>query len=181
MLGLGDLTIPRILPIGAILFEFLFLLTAIPIESYVLHKRLKFDKKTSTFYAISINVFSSAIGWIIFFLIEPILPINLKSELISYVFFNTFRNPVTRTWLILIGFIMFFSTFLMKFFLLRFFVLALKENLKEIYTQTPENNRLKWRRTSIARLQNTNLVTTLLIANSLSYSAISLIILLSRR
>jgi hypothetical protein len=181
MLGLGDFTIPRILPIGAILFEFLFLLTAIPIEAYVLHHRLKFDKKTSTFYAISINVFSSTIGWMIFFFIEPILPMNLKSELISYVFFHNFRNPGTQTWLLLIGFIMFFTTFLMKFLLLRFLVLALKENLKEIYTQSAENNRLKWRRTSIARLQNTNLVTTLLIANSLSYSAISIIILLSRR
>jgi hypothetical protein len=181
MLGLGDLTIPRILPIGAILFEFLFLLTAIPIEAYVLHNRLKFDKKTSTFYAISINIFSSAIGWMIFFFIEPILPLDLKSELISYIFFHNFRNPGTQTWLLLIGFIMFFTTFLMKFLLLRFLVLALKENLKEIYTQSAENNRLKWRRNSIARLQNTNLVTTLLIANSLSYSAISLIILLSRR
>ncbi|AHJ27084.1 filament integrity protein [Nodularia spumigena CCY9414] len=76
---------------------------------------------------------------------------------------------------------MFFMTFLMKFFLLRFFVISLKENLPKLYENTPENKRLKWRRSSIARLQSTNLVTTILIANSLSYSAISLIILLSRK
>ncbi|AVZ29666.1 filament integrity protein fraC [Nodularia spumigena CS-584] len=181
MLGLGDFAIPRILPIGAILFEFLFLLIAIPIEAYVLNKRLKFDKKTSAFYAIAINLFSSTIGWIIFFIIEPMLPINLKSELISYTFFHTFRLQSTQTFLIFTASIMFFMTFLMKFFLLRFFVISLKENLPKLYENTPENKRLKWRRSSIARLQSTNLVTTILIANSLSYSAISLIILLSRK
>ena len=181
MLGLGDINIPRILPVGVILFEFLFLLTAIPIEAYVLNKRLKFDKKTSMFYAIAINLFSSTLGWIIFFLIEPILPIGLKSELISYIFFHNFRRESTQGLLILIAFIIFFLTFFMKFFFLRFFVLSLKEDVLQVYKKTPENNRLKWRRTSIARLQNTNLVTTILIANSLSYSAISMIILLSRK
>ncbi len=179
MLGLGDINIPRILPVGVILFEFLFLLTAIPIEAYVLNRRLKFDKKTSMFYAISINLFSSTVGWIIFFLIEPILPIGLKSELISYIFFHNFRAESTRGVLILTAFIIFFLTFFMKFFFLRFFVISLKEDVLKVYEKTPENNRLKWRRTSIARLQSTNLVTTILIANSLSYSAISMIILLS--
>lgn len=181
MLGLEDLAIPKILPIGAILFEFLFLLIAIPIEASVLNRRLKFDKKTSTFYAIAINLFSSTIGWIIFFSIEPILPINLKAELISYVFFHNFRNPGTQSFLLFTAFVMFFITFFMKFFLLKFLVLSLKENLKAIYANNPENNRLKWRRNSISRLQNTNLVTTILIANSLSYSAISIIILFSSK
>ncbi len=181
MLGLGDINIPRILPVGVILFEFLFLLTAIPIEAYVLHKRLKFDKKTSMFYAISINLFSSTFGWIIFFFLEPILPIGLKSELISYIFFHNFRSQNTQALLIFVAFIIFFITFFMKFFLLRFFVISLKENVLEVYAKTPENNRLKWRRNSIARLQSTNLVTTILIANSLSYSAISLILLLSSK
>ena len=65
-----DLTIPRILPLGAILFNFLFLLIAIPIEAYVFNRRLNFDKKTSIFYAISMNLFSSALGWTIFFFIR---------------------------------------------------------------------------------------------------------------
>ncbi|WP_414549309.1 filament integrity protein FraC [Anabaena sp. CCY 0017] len=181
MLGLGDINIPRILPVGVILFEFLFLLTAIPIEAYVLNRRLKFDKKTSMFYAISINLFSSTIGWIMFFVLEPILPIGLKSELISYIFFHNFRSESTQGVLILTGFIIFFMTFFMKFFFLRFFVLSLKEDVLQVYEKTPENNRLKWRRTSVARLQSTNLVTTILIGNSLSYSAISMIILLSRK
>ncbi|WP_397321354.1 filament integrity protein FraC, partial [Nostoc sp. UCD120] len=75
--------LPRIFPIGGILFDFLFVLIAIPIEAYLLHYRLKFDKKTSTFYAISINLFSSVIGWFIFFVSEPMLPIQMRAELIN--------------------------------------------------------------------------------------------------
>ncbi|GAX34799.1 filament integrity protein FraC [Nodularia sp. NIES-3585] len=181
MLGFGDITIPTILPIGVILFQFLFLLTAIPIEAYVLNKRLQFDKKTSIFYATSINLLSTTLGWIIFFTLEPILPINVKSELISYIFFHNFRADNTQALLILMAFIIFFITFFMKFFLLRIFVISLKEDVLKIYENTPENNRLKWRRTSVARLQSTNLVTTILIANSLSYSVISIIILLGQK
>ncbi|MHC5828549.1 MAG: filament integrity protein FraC, partial [Nostoc sp.] len=96
--------LPRIFPIGGILFDFLFVLIAIPIEAYVLHSRLKFDKKSSTFYAISINLFSSVIGWLIFFVSEPLLPIQMKSELINYMFFNNFKSPKTQTLVILTAF-----------------------------------------------------------------------------
>ncbi|MDB9375127.1 filament integrity protein FraC [Nodularia sphaerocarpa] len=181
MLELGDYALPRILPFGVILLELLFLLTAIPIEAYVLNKRLKFDKKTSMFYSISINLFSSTLGWMLFFFLEPILPINLKSELISYIFFHSIRSGNTRGIMIFTAFMIFFITFFMKFLLLRFFVLSLQESFPKLSDQKSENNRLKWRRTSIARLQNTNLVTTILIANSLSYSSISIIILLSNK
>lgn len=99
--------LPRIFPIGGILFDFLFVLIAIPIEAYVLHNRLKFDKKTSTFYAISMNLFSSVIGWFIFFVAEPMLPIQLKSELINYMFFNNFKSANTQSLLILTACIIF--------------------------------------------------------------------------
>jgi hypothetical protein len=181
MFGLENLTIPSIWPLGAILFEFLFLLTAIPIEAYVLNKRLQFDKKTSMFYAISINLFSSTIGWIIFFFIEPMLPINLKSELISYMVFNSFRRESSQAIMIFTAFIMFFLTFLMKFFLLRIFVVSLRETFLVKQEKLPTSNRLKWRRASTVRLQNSNLVTTVLIANSLSYSAITILLLLGRK
>ncbi|MDH6102477.1 filament integrity protein fraC [Chrysosporum ovalisporum ANA283AFssAo] len=156
MLGLGNITIPRILPLGVILLQVLFLLAAIPIEGYILHKSLKFDKKTSIFYAISINLFSSTIGWILFFFLEPILPIDFKSELISYVFFHTFRSQQSQALLIVTAFIIFFLTFIMKFFLLKFFMISLQENFFVNY-KIPEDNRLKWQRNSGLKLQNTNL------------------------
>ncbi|PMB18522.1 filament integrity protein FraC, partial [Fischerella thermalis] len=80
--------LPKVLPLGAILFSFLFLLISIPLEAYILNSILKFDKKTSSFYAICMNLFSNVIGWAIFFLIEPLLSIRLKSGLINLMFFN---------------------------------------------------------------------------------------------
>ncbi|MBD2519494.1 filament integrity protein fraC [Nostoc sp. FACHB-973] len=171
--------LPRIFPIGGILFDFLFVLIAIPIEAYVLHKRLKFDKRTSTFYAISINLFSSVIGWFIFFVSEPMLPIQVKSELINYMFFNTFKSASTQTLIILTAFIIFFATFIMKFLLLRVLLVSL---LKEPFAQKEDDiqvfQRQKWRAFSSGKLQNTNVVTTVLIANSLSYSVITFILML---
>ncbi|MBW4566384.1 MAG: filament integrity protein fraC [Mojavia pulchra JT2-VF2] len=172
---LEDWTLPRLLPIGAILFNLLFILLAIAIEAYVFNSRLKFDKRTSIFYAIAINLFSSVIGWIVFYVIEPMLPIDLRTELINYIFFNTFK-PSTQALIILTAFIIFFGTFLVKFFLLRGFSLLLNEEVGKKQEDT-QNQRMKLRQANRYKLQNTHLFTTLLIANSLSYSAITLVLL----
>ncbi|MEH2055872.1 MAG: filament integrity protein FraC [Nostoc sp.] len=169
--------LPRIFPIGGILFDLLFVMIAIPVEAYVLHYRLKFDKKTSTFYAISINLFSSVIGWFIFFVSEPLLPIEVKSELINYMFFNGFKSPNTQTVIILTACIIFFATFLMKFFILRGLLVLLNETFAKKEEDPQTSQRQKRLRLSSVNFQNTNLVTTILIANSLSYSAITVILL----
>jgi hypothetical protein len=173
--------LPRIFPIGGILFDFLFVLIAIPIEAYVLNYRLKFDKKTSTFYAISINLFSSVIGWLIFFVSEPILPIQVRTELINYMFFNNFKSPNTRTLIILTAFIIFFATFLMKFFILKGLLLSLNEQFAKKEEEVPTSQRRRWRTLGNLKLQSNNLVITVLIANSLSYSAITIILLFSAK
>jgi hypothetical protein len=172
-----ELSIPRILPIGAILFETLFLLIAIPLEGYILNRSLKFDKKTSIFYAIAMNVFSSVIGWNVFFLIEPILSVPIKSELISYVFFNTFKNPRTQNYIILTGFVIFIATFLVKFLFLKLLIITLGEGAKKQET-TEYSQRQKSLKNEKLKLQNTSLVTTALIANSLSYTATTLILVI---
>ncbi|MBD2507518.1 filament integrity protein fraC [Nostoc muscorum FACHB-395] len=176
--------LPRIFPIGGILFDFLFVLIAIPIEAYLLHYRLKFDKKTSTFYAISINLFSSVIGWFIFFVSEPMLPIQMRAELINYMFFNNFKSPNSQAFLILTAFIIFFATFLMKFFILKVLLLLLNE---QFLVKKPEeeeaqiSQRRRWRTFGNLKFQSNNLIITVLIANSLSYSAITLILLFSAK
>jgi hypothetical protein len=174
-------TFPGILPLGTILFNFLFFLIAIPIEAYIFHKRLNFDKKTSTFYAIAVNLFSGTLGWVIFFFLEPILPIPFKSELMNYVFFNIFKSVNTQGILVLTAFIIFFGTFLMKFFFLRLFVFSLNAEMGKKKEEEQPFQRLQWRLASRARLQNTNLVTTTLIANSLSYTAITVLLLIRNR
>jgi hypothetical protein len=173
-----DWMLPKIFPIGGILFDFLFVLISIPIEAYVLHSRLKFDKKTSTFYAIAINLFSSVIGWLIFFVSEPILPTQVKSELMNYIFFNSFKLPNTQTLIIFTACLVFFATFLMKFFILRVLLFSLHEPVATKKEEEPQTSHRQIRRhfTRIA-FQNTNLVTTILIANSLSYTAITIILL----
>jgi len=179
---LDDFTLPRLLPIGVMLFNLLFFLIAIPIEAYVFNRRLKFDKKTSIFYAIATNLFSGTLGWVIFFFLEPILPPELKSELINYVFFNNFRYSNTQATLIFTTFIIFFATFLMKFLLLQLFVLTLSEAgwKKPEITETSQRRQLRRTSPSI-KLQTTNLVTTTLIANSFSYTAITIVLLIRNR
>ncbi len=175
-----ELSLPIILPIGAIFFEILFLLTAIPVEAYVLNKWLKFDKRTSIFYAIALNVFSSVIGWIVFFAAEPKLPIALKAELINYVFFNKLQDPSISTMIVLLSFTIFLATFLVKFLLLKILIIFMNEGGKKPETEIVSPQQ----RTSymnMAKLQNTNLITATLIANSLSYSAITFIIIIRSR
>jgi hypothetical protein len=175
-----ELSLPIILPIGAIFFEILFLLAAIPVEAYVLNKWLKFDKRTSIFYAIALNVFSSVIGWIVFFAAEPKLPIAFKAELINYVFFNKLQNPSISTMIVLLSFTIFLATFLVKFLLLKILINFMDEGGKKPETEIVSPQQ----RTSymnMAKLQNTNLITATLIANSLSYSAITFIILIRSR
>lgn len=175
-------SLPRLLPLGVILFNLLFLLVAIPIEAYVFNIRLKFDKKTSIFYAIATNLFSGTLGWIIFFILEPNLPIDIKSELINYIFFNNFNSPNTQATLIFSTFIIFFITFLMKFLLLQVFVFTLSETGWKKSEITDTSQRRQWRRAGGGiRLQSTNLVITTLIANSLSYTAITIILLIRNR
>jgi len=107
------------------------------------------------------------------------LPAETKSELINYVFFNNFRYPNTQVGLILATFIIFFTTFLMKFLLLQLFVFALREDgwKKPEIIETSQRRQLR-RAAPGNELQTTNLVTTTLIANSLSYTAITIILLI---
>lgn len=170
--------LPSVLPVGAVLFNLLFILMSISIEAYCFNRRLKFDRKTSIFYAISINLFSNVIGWIAFFLIEPVLPLQLKSELINFVFFNSFKVSNTQTVIILTAFIIFFGTFIVKLFLLRLFSLVLNEEIGKKVETTPNIERQKWRYLSRNKVVGNNLVSTMLIANSLSYSAITLVLLI---
>ncbi|MBE9211707.1 filament integrity protein fraC [Plectonema cf. radiosum LEGE 06105] len=169
----------RAFPFGLIIFDFLFLLVAIPIEAYILNKRLKFDKRTSAFYAISINVFSNAIGWIVFFLIEPSTFFrNYKLGLLNFLLYNRLEDNIYGN-IILAAFITFFGTLMVKFGLLRLLIIALSEPDDKKAEPEPEDSILLWRKTRRGRkaLQSTSLLTTTLIANSLSYSAITLVIL----
>lgn len=176
MFEIPEVSLPRIFPLGAILFNFLFLLVAIPLEAYILNTRLKFDKKTSAFYAVSINLFSNVIGWVVFFFIDPVLPPQIKSELINFIFFNRLQAPNIQTLIILTAFIIFFATFLVKYFLLRILLMSLSDFKKPDPQPQQIQQRRNSRRAFKSKWQNTNVVTTVLIGNALSYSLIAIIL-----
>jgi hypothetical protein len=170
----------RVFPFGLILFDALFLLVAIPIEAYILNKRLNFDKRTSTFYSISMNVFSNAIGWIIFFLVEPTDVFNdYKVQLINFLLYNRINGDI-YSGIVLAAFITFFGTLMVKFALLRLVILALSDPGEKKAEPKPEDSvflNRKSRRGNRKSFQGTSLFTTTLIANSLSYTAITLIVI----
>ena len=174
-----DISISPVLPVGIILFDFLFLILAIPIEAYVLKARLKFDQKSSIFYAISINLFANVAGWLVFFFIEPYLPPEQKSELLNYVFFNRFQLSRTYSLILIVAFMIFFATFLFKAVILQLLLfLWHKSDKKKPETEVNLSQRRSLRKYNLNKLQGTNIVTTVLIANSLSYSAIAIIVAL---
>lgn len=79
-----------ILPLRAILFQFLLLLVSIAVEAVVLHRKLRLSHRTSIEYAASINLWSSVLGWLFFFIVQANLSKAARLQLISYIFFNNF-------------------------------------------------------------------------------------------
>ncbi len=166
-----------ILPVGIVLFDLLFLIIAIPIEAYVLNARLKFDQKSSAFYAISINIFANVLGWLVFFLTESSFPYRNKSEVLNFVFFNRFQSERIYSFLVVIAFFIFFATFLFKVITLQLLLfLWEKSDRKKPEQEVSLAQRRSSRRYKFNKVQRTNVVTSVLIANSLSYSAITIIL-----
>lgn len=170
----------QIFPFGIILFDFLFLLVAIPVEAFILNKRLKFDKRTSSFYAISMNVFSNVIGWVIFFILEQSAVFDsYKVQLINYILYNRLSDNIAGS-IILIGFTTFFGTLIVKFALLKLFIISLSdpgEKQPEVESEDSILLMRKSRRGKKIAWQSTSLLTTTLLATALSYTAITLVIL----
>jgi len=170
----------QIFPFGIILFDFLFLLVAIPVEAYILNRRLKFDKRTSSFYAVSMNVFSNVIGWLIFFSLEqsPVFD-SYRVELINYILYNRLSANLSGS-IIMLGFTTFFGTLIIKFGLLKLLIISLSDPGEKPTEVEPEDTILlmrKSRRGKRVAWQSTSLLTTTLLATAFSYTAITLVVL----
>ena len=126
------------------------------------------------------NVFSNVIGWLIFFILEPTNFFNnYKSQLINFLLYNRLNDQVYGG-IVMAAFITFFGTLMVKFVLLRIFILALSNPGEKKSEPEPEDTILlqrKTRRGFRKGWQSTSLFTTTLIANSLSYSAITLVVI----
>lgn len=101
-----------------VLFQTLFLLVAIIVEAMVLRQNLRWPRRISLERAATINLLAVAVGWILFFLIEPLLPLALQEQVISLIFFDRFfANEWSGSLAILLvgmGIFAFFLTFFIK-------------------------------------------------------------------
>lgn len=174
-----------VLPLQTVLFQFLFLLVAIALESRVLYRRLRLNRRASIEYATSINLLAASIGWIAFFIVQDWIPLQLKDQLISYIFFDRLLGSQPESLVVVItatGIVIFIGAFLVKLQ-----GLELLEALREDKSKgsDPSESMAKRRHPSLSdRLGQLvtptqgNHATTILLANAYSYSAILLLLFL---
>jgi hypothetical protein len=172
------------------LFQSVFLLVAIALEARVLYQRLYLTRRRSVEYATSINLLATVIGWLAFFLLKDFLPLPIKSELVSYIFFDRFLAPFPEGFYLMLactGVVIFFSAFLIKLKGLQLLEALLGRTPKE--QSNPEqissnhgHNRLS--KNLPERLERAvtrtdpNQATAILLANVYSHSAIALLLAL---
>ena len=172
----------EILPLRAVVFQALFLLTAIALEALVLHRMLSLDYKTSMQYAISINLLSTLIGWLCFFIGQPWLPATWHVQLISFIFFEHFyADPMllnVAPVLVIFTLAMFLGTFLIKLKGLDLLELLLEKDPKPGIPIEAKPGRLRGRKEHGVAFRANSRIYTVLVANAVSFSAILLLLFL---
>jgi hypothetical protein len=174
----GDLFID-VLPLRAIIFQFLFLVIAIAIETIILHRYLEIDNKTSVQYAATVNLLSTFIGWLIFFNVLPLLPQGLKTQLITFVFFEQFfqNNWFVGVFPIVIttSLAIFLGTFIIKVKGLDLldYLLGKTPSTPTVEEQTV---RFRGRANQVVGFRANSRTYAVFVANALSFSAILLLL-----
>ncbi|MCL6434176.1 MAG: hypothetical protein K6T90_08140 [Leptolyngbyaceae cyanobacterium HOT.MB2.61] len=171
------------LPLRAIAFQFIFLLVAIAIEGLILYRFLSIEHKTSMQYSATVNLLSTFVGWLVFFAVQPFIPINVKLELISYFFFERFYTNFWQSGvapnlvLALLG--IFMGTFLIELKGLELLEFALGKNEKKAKEEIEKVGRFRGRKNRVIGIKTNDKTYALLVANACSFSVI-LILLLAR-
>lgn len=104
--------LPTVLPLRMILLEVLILWLAIAVESWFFQRLLKVSPKMSVEYAATMNLFSTCIGWLIFFYLETLLSPEQRELLIAFVLLGQWE-PISAG-LILIALLIFLLSFFGK-------------------------------------------------------------------
>ncbi len=79
-----------VLPLPILVFQLLSLCVGVAIESLILRYNLGLSRKRSVEYAILVNLYSSIVIWLLFFLSAAMVPEQIKLQMMSYVLFNRF-------------------------------------------------------------------------------------------
>ncbi|MBL1174106.1 filament integrity protein FraC [Pantanalinema sp. GBBB05] len=173
--------IDSILPLRAIVFQMLFLLVTIALEGLVFFKNLNLDYKTSMRYAAVLNLFSTFLGWVIFFEINLFLPEDIQRQFISYIFFDRFfPNPwfaAVTPIIVITSLAIFIGTFLLELNGLELLEYLLDKS-KNPPAPTEHIARFQGRRDQIIRFQANTKAYTVLVANAASFSAILLLLII---
>jgi hypothetical protein len=173
-----------VLPLQTFLFQFLFLLVAIALEARVLYRKMRLSRRASVEYATFINLLAASIGWLVFFIAHKWIPLPLKDQLVSYIFFDRLLGPNPENLTLVIvatGVVIFFSAFLIKLKGLDLLEAFVEDQPND---QDPSQATKRPWPTLTHRLDEAvapptpNHTTTILLANAYSYSAISLLLFL---
>ncbi|MGB3201098.1 MAG: filament integrity protein FraC [Nodosilinea sp.] len=179
-----------IMPLRAIAFQSLLLMVAIVLEAMVLRQRLRLGYRTSMQYAATINLLATSLGWVAFLAIEAVLPLALRSQIISYVLFNRFYSnnwlEVLPVVVVVVAIAAFFITYWIKLQGLIWLLLLLGQ--KPIAT-TPEaiedNRRQRYERARRVQVEDQQGFSprslAVLQANAASFTAILVLLLLVNR
>jgi hypothetical protein len=174
-----------VLPLQTYLFGALFLLVAIALESRVLYRRLHISRQTSVEYATAINLIAASAGWLIFFLIQDYIPLPIKDQIVSYIFFDRLLAFQAENFTLLLaatGVVIFFLVFLIKLKALELLETLANDQPAQAAPLQASPRRyhpsLSDRLGESTRPSLPNQATTMLLANAYSYSAISLLLFL---
>lgn len=168
-----------VLPLRAYAFQILFLLMAIAVEAYILRRELKLLPRQALQYAAALNFFTVGLGWFVFVNVQGILPPELQREVLNFVFFGRWSSELVF-WLIVVGFAAFFLSFFLKVFAfnqLQFLLMTPQEwaNREEKFKQ---RHQLGGKRPRQSLSGNSAQASAILTANAISYTAITLVLLL---
>lgn len=171
-----------VFPFRMMLFQAMLLVVAIAVETPVLQRSLQISPNLSVQYAAITNLLSTLSGWFVFFAVQPVLPPSVTRQLISFIFFDQFIFGQNRDsiylWLIVAAFFMFFGALTIK--------IQTYDALQFIREEKPpdesfEEAAYRYRRPPLQLLPFSmakRRTTAFLRANALSFSVISLLLLL---
>ncbi|MEA5451533.1 hypothetical protein VB780_23345 [Leptolyngbya sp. CCNP1308] len=176
-----------ILPLRAIAVQSMLLMVAIVLEAMVLRQQLQLGYRPSMQYAATLNLLATSLGWVAFLAIEAVLPLSLRSQIISYVLFNRFY---TNTWydalpvvVVVVAIAAFFITYWIKLQGLLWLLQLLGQKPVETTPEAIEGDRRqRYERARQAQLEgrqgHSPRALAMLQANAASFSAILVLLLL---
>lgn len=179
-----------ILPLRAIAFQSLLLMVAIVLEAMVLRQQLRLGYRPSMQYAATLNLLATSLGWVAFLALESVLPLSLRSQVISYIMFNRFyvngwRN-VLPVVVVVAAIVAFFITYWIKLQGLNWLMRLLGETSVETAPEPMEDNRRqRYERARLGQAEgprgDSPRALAVLQANAVSFTAILLVLLAVNR